>query len=103
MEDDSKLLKIYITIDRDVIEKISKRGSFYIIKYIIDNLMGNFINMNGYISSICSGINHYNGGKFTRYVKKLKILEGYLNSKSKEMINGCLANNIKNVSKIYLV
>lgn len=103
MEDDSKLLKIYITIDRTILEKVVKKGSFYIIKYIIDNLLGNFINMNGYISSICNGINHYNGGKFTKYVKKLKILEGYLNNKNKDIINNCLSNNIKNVSNIYLV
>jgi hypothetical protein len=64
--------------------------------------MGDFINMNGYILSICSGINHYNGHKFKKYIKKLKILEGYLNNKSKEMINQCLANNIKNVSNMYL-
>lgn len=103
MEYDSKLLKIYITIDRAVIEKVVKKGSFYMIKYVIENLMGNFINMNGYITSICNGINHYNGGKFTRYIKKLKMLEGYFSNKSKSLINDCLESNVKNVSKIYLM
>lgn len=108
MEDDSNLLKMYITIDTEILEKVVKKGSFYIIKYIIDNLLGNFINMNRYILSICNGINHYNGGKFTKYVRKLKILECYFEDKSKVMINNCLEincleNNIKNMSDIYLV
>jgi len=103
MENDSKLLKIYITVDKEILEKVVKKGSFYIIKYIIDNLLGNFINMNGYILSICNGIIYYNGNKFTKYVKKLKMLECYFDDKSKVMINNCLENNIKNVNNIYLV
>jgi hypothetical protein len=103
MESDSKLLKIYVIIDRDILEKISRRGSFYVIKYVIDNLMGNFININGYVKSICNGIERYNGRNFSMYFRKLQILEGYFNDRSKKLINDCLRGHVRNKNEYVLV
>lgn len=94
--------KTYIIIDKNVIEVISRRGSFHIIKYVIENLMGDFINLSGYIKSICIGIDHYDGHKFDMYFKKLEMIKECLNNNSKEMINMSLSKNLRNINRLVL-
>lgn len=97
-KDDNEVSRIHIIIDKSTIEKLSKRGSFHVIKYIIDNLLGNVVNMSMYIKSICSGIEHCNSKSFTMYFRKLQVLEGYFDERSKNMINSCLRSHVRNVN-----
>jgi hypothetical protein len=53
-------LKQFIIIKPSIIIQLCKRGSFSYLKYIIDTLLGKYINSSVYIQSICEGLNNIN-------------------------------------------
>ena len=71
-----------IIINHNIIKNLCKRGSFNYLKYIIETLLGVYINSNLYIESICDGIRE-NPCK----LKSLKDLYVYFTNKNKTIID----------------
>lgn len=71
-----------IIINHNIIKNLCKRGSFNYLKYIIETLLGVYINSNLYIESICDGIRE-NPDK----LKSLKDLYVYFTNKNKTIID----------------
>jgi len=86
-------LKQFIIIKPSIIIKLCKRGSFSYLKYIIDTLLGKYINSSVYIKSICEGLSNIN--LMDDSIKKNKLKEfkslydsmSYFTDKNKEILS----------------
>jgi hypothetical protein len=78
------------------IKYLCQRGSFYCLGWIIDNMLGNLINANGYIKSICEGIYILmkNKSLYNKYISEIKHLKKYLSQDNKIIINNFIDNKI---------
>lgn len=84
----------YVIIRSSLIKKLCKQSDFEYLKYLVDEILGNFINYKLYINSICEGLEMLfliNPEK----IKNIECLSCVFNDKSKYIIN----NNLK---KIYV-
>lgn len=92
--------KQFIIINPSIIIKLCKKGSFGYLKYIIDTLLGKYINSNVYIKSICEGLNNINLMDDNIKIDKLKEFKSfydnmsYFTDKNKEILNKYLYSNI---------
>jgi hypothetical protein len=84
--------KRFVIINDKIIMKLCKEGSFEYLKYIIDNLLGVYINSNLYIESICEGLKCMNLSINKDKVKDLKKIYEYFTPKNINIIELCLKN-----------
>ena len=80
----------YVIIRSSLIKKICKTGNFEYLKYLVDEILGDFINYKLYINSICEGLLDIDPEK----IKKIECLSNNLNDKSKYIINSSLKQDI---------
>jgi hypothetical protein len=86
-------LKQFIIIKPSIIIQLCKKGSFSYLKYIIDTLLGKYINSSVYIQSICEGLNNIN--LMDNKIKRTKLKEfkslydsmSYFTDKNKEILS----------------
>jgi hypothetical protein len=85
--------KNYVIIRTSLIKKLCKKSDFEYLKYLVDQILGDFINYKLYINSICEGLEMLfliNPEK----IKNIECLSDNLNDKSKYIINNTLKQNI---------
>lgn len=78
----------FVIIRTSLIKKICKGGNFEYLKYLVDEILGDFINYKLYINSICEGLENLVN------VENIDYLSSVLNDKSKYIINNHLKNDI---------
>jgi hypothetical protein len=89
-ENNTNELKQFVIVSPSIIIKLCKKGSFSYVKYIVDTLLGQYINSNVYIKSICEGLTNIQ--LMDDIIKKDKLKEfKYLydsvSCKNKQIIN----------------
>lgn len=90
--DNQRLIKrglnpIYVIINTNLIIDLCKGCHFEYLKYIADDLLGECINYELYVSSICEGLKICSNPKS---IKKIQYLSQNFNDTSKQKINNCL-------------
>ena len=80
--------KNYVIIRSSLIKKLCKTGNFEYLKYLVDEILGDFINYKLYINSICEGL-----AKSDK-LENIDYLSSILNDKSKYIINNYLKKDI---------
>lgn len=78
----------FVIIRTSLIKKICKNGNFEYLKYLVNEILGDFINYKLYINSICEGIEK------SDKIENIECLSSILNDKSKFIINNYLKKNI---------
>lgn len=78
----------FVIIRTSLIKKICKGGNFEYLKYLVDEILGNFINYKLYINSICEGLEK------SENLESIVYLSSILNDKSKYIINNYLKNDV---------
>lgn len=78
--------KTFVIINDKIIMKLCKEGSFDYLKYIIDSLLGVYINSNLYIESICEGLRSMDLSVKNDKLKDLKQLYEYFTVKNQKTI-----------------
>lgn len=79
-----------IIINHKILTKLCKKGSFKYLKYIVERLLGVYINSNLYIESICDGINEKTYKLEKAKLKNLKDLYKYFTDKNKKIIDNTI-------------
>lgn len=89
-------LKQFVIVSPSIIIKLCKKGSFSYVKYIVDTLLGQYINSNVYIQSICEGLTTIKlMDDITKKdkLKEFKSLYDSVSCKNKQIINEHLDND----------
>jgi len=97
--DNKRLVKnninpVFVIINTHLVIDMCKKARFMYLKYIIDNILGDSINYELYIQSICEGIQvllH----KEPQEIKRIQCLSPVLTDKNKQLINKYLDNLYK--------
>jgi hypothetical protein len=95
----------YIIIKSSLIKKFCKQSDFEYLKYLVDEILGSFINYKLYINSICEGLEML-FLKNPEKIKNIECLSIVFNDKSKYIINNCLNKmyiNSSNLDNIYFL
>lgn len=80
----------FVIIRSSVIKKLCEESDFLYLKYLVDEILGNFINYNMYIHNICEGLRLNKNETY----KNIVCLSNNLNDKSKYIINSSLKKNV---------
>jgi hypothetical protein len=83
----------FVIIRCSVIKKLCEESDFRYLKYLADEILGDFINYNIYIHNICEGLKNLLNRGLETY-KNIVCLSSVLNDKSKCIINSSLKKNI---------
>lgn len=92
---------MFVIINTHLIIKICKDAEFLYLKNIVDDILGECINYDLYVQSICEGLQYINLNE----IEKIQCLSKNFTEKTKHIINNCLKvlYENKNIKKHFYI
>jgi hypothetical protein len=97
----NRINPVFVIINTHLIIKICKDAEFLYLKNIVDDILGECINYDLYVQSICEGLQYINLNE----IEKIQCLSKNFTEKTKHIINNCLKvlYENKNVKKHFYI